>query len=123
MLTVDQISGAVADVSVGRLALDEFERWIRRESRNMHSWADGGVIDAVMSVEAVLSEWRFADMPDALAKQELANAIRPFVQTARKISGSIPQDHLLSSESVKRKGPHSVKASGSVIQSVSLAGT
>lgn len=78
MLNLQQISNAVADVSMRRISIEEFERWLRKESRNFHASGDAVLVSAVLSVETVLSEYRFAEMTEAIAAQELANAICHF---------------------------------------------
>ena len=78
MLNIQQISDAISDLRRYG-SIEDFERWLRRESRNVHSWGSESLVQAVLAVEAVLSECRFAGMQDAVAQQELANAVRPFV--------------------------------------------
>lgn len=78
MITLDQLSNAISEVRADRLPLDEFESWFRNESRNVHDGPED-VLAVVFAVESVLSERRFAEMPDQSAKLELENAIRPFV--------------------------------------------
>jgi hypothetical protein len=79
MLSIHQISSAVSDVSADRMSIEEFERWLRKGSRNVHACGDDALVSAVLSVEAALSEYRFADMEEDKAKEELATVIRPFI--------------------------------------------
>lgn len=78
MLTIPAIESKVSDVSADPLSVEDFERWIRKESRNVHAWGNEDLIAAVMAVEAVLSEYRYAGMSPQNVVAELANAIRPF---------------------------------------------
>jgi len=64
------------------VSVEEFERWFRRESRNVHAWGGEELIRAVLSVEAVLSEYRFGSMDEDTTQKELVNAILPFVLPA-----------------------------------------
>lgn len=80
MLSVDQISNAVSEVSAQRMSIEEFERWFRKGSRNFHACGDPNLIGAIFAVEAVLSEYRFAGMHESSARLELVNAVRPFEQ-------------------------------------------
>ena len=78
MLSIRQISNRIDDLSAERESLFDFERWFRLSSRDVHLWGSDQLIDAVFSIEAVFSEYHFADMEEPVVKQELENAIRPF---------------------------------------------
>ena len=78
MLSVNQISEAIDELSHG-FSVADFERWLRRDSRNVHAWGSEYLKQAVLAVEAVLSEFQFANMEEGAAKLELVKAIRPFV--------------------------------------------
>jgi hypothetical protein len=67
---------------MGKMSLDDFERWFRRSSRNVHDWGNPELIEAVLTLEAALSEYRFADLGETAIGKELAIAIRPFVSEA-----------------------------------------
>lgn len=79
MLTIDDLNSAIHQVLDGRIHLEDFERWMRRESRDVHVWGSAGIVQAVLAIEAVLSEYHFADMDEAVASAEIVAAIRPFV--------------------------------------------
>lgn len=79
MLNVHQISNAAADVSMGEMSVEEFERWFRRGSRDCHAWGDADFLSAALSVESVLSEYRFGNLEEDKVGLELENAVRPFV--------------------------------------------
>ncbi len=79
MLDVNQLNNAVSDVANDLLSMQEFERWLRGASRNVHEWGDEDLNNAVLSLESVLSDYHFEDLAEEVAKKELANAIRPFV--------------------------------------------
>lgn len=78
MLNVQQISNAASDISNGHISVEDFERWLRRASRNVHAWGSPKLLSAVLSVEAVLSDYRFSGLEESKVAEELANAIRPF---------------------------------------------
>lgn len=61
------------------MAVESFERWLRNASRNVHAWGTADLIDAVLAVEAVLSEFHFDGLEEENVGEELDNAIRPFV--------------------------------------------
>ena len=73
MLSLISLSKQIASLVPESASIFEFERWFRSESLNVHSWGSDQLIDAVFSIEAVLSEYHFADMEEPVVKQELAN--------------------------------------------------
>ena len=79
MITVDDLWSAVENVQGGALSIDDFQRWLRKGSYNFHASGNQNLIDAIFAVEAVLSEYSFADMGDDLTKRGLVIAIRPFL--------------------------------------------
>jgi len=78
MLNIHQLSDAISHVKPENESIEQFERWLRRESRNVHSWGEEAVVDAVLAVESVLSSYRFDSMQPDEVKKELENAVRPF---------------------------------------------
>jgi len=103
MLNIQQISDAISDIR-HHGSIEDFERWFRRESRNVHSWGSGNLVQVVLAVEAVLSEYRFAGMQDVAAQQELANAVLPFAVTLSYQMAKPAQEFTLSDMPV-RVGP------------------
>jgi hypothetical protein len=82
MLNVHEISNAGRDVRDGRMSVEDFERWLRRRSRNVHAWGDAELVSAVLAVESVLSDFRFDGLAEEQVAEQLENAVRPFAQTA-----------------------------------------
>lgn len=78
MLNIHQLSDAISQVRADHASIEHFERWLRIESRNVHSSGDEAVINAVLCVEAVLSAYRFDGIEPEIVQKELANAIAPF---------------------------------------------
>jgi hypothetical protein len=78
MLNVMQLSSQVVALAANRLGFDEFEEWFRSESRNVHLWGDERLNRAVFSIEAIFSEYHFADLDEDSAIQEMVNSVRPF---------------------------------------------
>jgi hypothetical protein len=83
MINVHQLSNAISEVHADHTSLDDFERWFRRESRNMHT-ASEEELAAVFAIESVLSEYRFAELDEDSVKSELVSAIFPFVSPVDK---------------------------------------
>ena len=79
MVRLEDLAAKIAEIRNEPESIEEFERWIRGSSRNMHAWGSEELIEAVLAVEAALSEYRFGGLSPAQAQEELANAIRPFV--------------------------------------------
>ncbi len=77
MLSIQEIERAISGMGPQGMSGEDFERWLRRESRNVHAWGDEELIQAVLSVEAVLSEYRFGGIGEGATQRELANAIVP----------------------------------------------
>ncbi len=78
MLSLNQLSRRIEDLSKGRLSVGDFLDWFRVSSRDFHIWGDDELQRAVFSVESVLSEYHFAGLDGSELKQELATAICPF---------------------------------------------
>jgi hypothetical protein len=78
MLNVHQIREAASDVSSGRMSVEDFERWLRKASRNVHAWGDAELVSAVLLVESVLSDFRFDGLEEDGVGKELAAALAPF---------------------------------------------
>ena len=121
MLNIHQLRDAIADVQEGAMSIDAFERWMRRASLNVHRWGDENLIEAILSVEAVLSEYHFAEMEISTAREELATAIRPFV------SAELPRFPVASETSVRPQAaiPRYIpwsRGSGSVITRLESSG-
>jgi hypothetical protein len=84
MLNIQHLWQAISEMeSAQGMPIEEFERWFRRESRNVHAWGEAQLIQAVLSVEAVLSEYRFGDLDEDATQKELAVAVRPFLTVHR----------------------------------------
>jgi hypothetical protein len=89
MISESQISKQIAELANSQNSVDDFEEWFRIHSRNVHSWGDRLLLEVVFSIEAVLSEYHFADLDEDLVKQELANAIRPF-ERLKRVGKTVP---------------------------------
>jgi hypothetical protein len=98
MLNLDELYEAVSDMKDGRIVFEDFERWLRRESRNVHAWGDQKLVAAVLAVESVLSEHRFAGMSESDAKKELTRIARPFGPRIVSIDSYSPADPYTSSK-------------------------
>lgn len=109
MLNVHQISNAATNVSRGRMSVEDFEHWLRRESRNVHAWGKRELVDAVLSVEAVLSEYRFENLEENKVGEELENAIRPFA-AAHAISWKRPDSISVLKQTRASTKPRRVRA-------------
>jgi hypothetical protein len=79
MIKAAQISDQINEIVDDRLSIDEFERWLRRESRNFHAYPDKQAVAAIFEIESVLSEYH-AGLDDESTKRELKAVIRPFVR-------------------------------------------
>ncbi len=95
MLSQEQLAHAVADLAKKGGSIDEFARWFRAASRGAHNLPDGKLLNEIFAIEAILSEYHFADMPDDVVLKELANAVPPFaspqVSVRMIVSGPYPE--------------------------------
>jgi hypothetical protein len=91
MLSLSELAGRIADLSLGRVAPCEFAVWFRRASANVHIWGTENIQDVVSSVESVLSEYHFADLSEDDVAKELVAAIRLLVpESAQNSYGDSP---------------------------------
>ena len=79
MFSLSQLSEQIAAVCDGRRQFGDFEDWFRAESRNAHLSNNRDLLDAVFSVEDVLSQYHAEGLRGVGLRRELENAIRPFV--------------------------------------------
>jgi hypothetical protein len=104
MLSLDDLSQALAVYEGGGMSLDEFSDWFRAVSRGKFG-EDQSVLDACLEIEAALSELYYGAKNEQEFREELATAIRPFALSgpvyapARRVVFGEPQQ---SSRSVNR---------------------
>ena len=78
MLTLDELSQAVAAYRSGRMSLEEFENWF--EDNSSGAYAVPELSEACSSVDAAFSQYYFDHIEENALKMELANAFRPSSQ-------------------------------------------
>ena len=79
MLTTDQLADQIEKYRRGSLSLLAFEDWFSDQSWNIHQSNRQHDIDAVFVIEDILSRRHSDGLDEETLKQELANAVRPFV--------------------------------------------
>lgn len=78
MLTLDELSQAVAAYRSGWMSLEDFENWF--EDNSSGAYAIPELSEACASVDAAFSQYYFDHTEESALKMELANAVRPFSQ-------------------------------------------
>jgi hypothetical protein len=79
MLTTNQLADQIEQYRRGSLSLLAFEDWFSDQSWNIHQSNRQHDIDAVFAIEDILSRRHSDGLDEETLKQELANAVRPFV--------------------------------------------
>jgi hypothetical protein len=79
MVSVNQLAEAISELAQKRTSVYEFERWLRRESRDMLAIGHGDSVDAVFEIESALSDYHFEGVSEEVLVKLLRDAIRPFV--------------------------------------------
>jgi hypothetical protein len=87
MLTLDELSQAVAAHRSGRMSLEEFENWF--EDNSSGAYAVPELSEACASVDTAFSQYYFDHIEENALKMELANAVRPFSQPAAVSTRSV----------------------------------
>jgi hypothetical protein len=78
MISVSEIQQKIGELASQRIEAAAFERWFRKASRNFHQLPSGQLKHAIFAIEAVFSEYHFANLEESALARELAEAIRPF---------------------------------------------
>lgn len=83
MLSLADLSQAIAAYRSGSVSLGQFEDGFRTASRSMFGESKE-VLNACLAIEAAFSELHYGEMSELDFRQELANVVaRPFVKEAR----------------------------------------
>jgi len=75
MLSQAQLADEIVAASAGDSSIDDFEDWFRERSRNVHVWGSDELVRFVFAVEAVFSEYHFADLDDAGTRAALRRVL------------------------------------------------
>jgi hypothetical protein len=78
MLDLAQISQAVENYKNGQWSLDDFADWFVPVSRRKFSESPE-VLKALLQIDSLVSQLYFDGLSESVFREELANAVRPFV--------------------------------------------
>ena len=89
MFSLDELRRKIGRCVAGALSVSDFEDWFSIESWNVHQWGSADEIDLVFSIEALFSRHHFESLEETELRMELAKSIRPFAQSARRVSAPL----------------------------------
>jgi hypothetical protein len=77
MLTVEELAQHISAYKQGYVSFEEFENWF--EDNSSGSYASSELRDPCAAVSAAISEYYFDQIGEDALREELANAIAPFL--------------------------------------------
>lgn len=80
MLTREELEQKIAAYRRDQISFSEFDNWF--EANSLGAYADPSVSDLCASVDMALARYYFDHVAEDVVKDELANAIFPFVSTS-----------------------------------------
>ena len=81
MLDLEEVAWLVGAFEAGYFSFEEFEDWFRLATSDVHLDGRDNLSGAVDAVEDVLSQYHFEGLRGEDLKNEMGNAILPFVQS------------------------------------------
>jgi hypothetical protein len=114
MMTLNDLSRAIAAYQSGQSSLDQFADWFRSVSRRKFAEPEE-VRNAILEIDSTFSRLEFEGLSEREFRQELANAVRPFASRERAVL-------VRYNERPKEQRVAALAAAAAIILSVPLAG-
>jgi len=82
MFTVEELHGKIDEYQQRKISLEAFDHWF--EDNSIAAYADPELADIYAAVDGALAEYYFDHIGEDNFREELAKAVRPFVQSPRE---------------------------------------